>query len=467
MKAPRKVTSTYLETLKPGLQNVEVVVDGGDRGHGALILRVTNRARIFYFRYFHEKRRRFELVGHFDPNGARQWRDGDHCFKGSAITLAAAREGYRELAQLAAKGDLKAHYAAEAAKEEDARRAAEAEARVGTFEDLMAAYVGHLRDAGKSSADDVDALFKRNVAKPFPILIERRANAILPEDIQVILANLVEQGITRGVNMTRSYLRAAFAYAGKAHDLDPRRLAHDGKKFGLTGNPVDLIPRIASFETIGERVLDAGEIRAYFSLVNESKHVRNAITQAALLLHLYTGGQRIRQLLAAPWSAYDLNENVVTLVDLKGRAEARQHLVPLLPEAVAILEALKPITGKAKWPFTTDGETCIRQETLIRAATEIRSVKADVQPVFERPFTLKDIRRTVETTLASLGVSKPIRAQLLSHGRGDKISQTYDKHHYLAEKRHALELWRDFIHGKAKQGGKVVSMKRRRRVASP
>jgi len=32
------------------------------------------------------------------------------------------------------------------------------------------------------------------------------------------------------------------------------------------------------------------------------------------------------------------------------------------------------------------------------------------------PFTLRDIRRTVETMLAGLGISKDTRVQLLSHG---------------------------------------------------
>ena len=38
----RRVTSTYLENLKPGQDNVEVVIDRGARGHGALILRVSD-----------------------------------------------------------------------------------------------------------------------------------------------------------------------------------------------------------------------------------------------------------------------------------------------------------------------------------------------------------------------------------------------------------------------------------------
>jgi hypothetical protein len=42
------------------------------------------------------------------------------------------------------------------------------------------------------------------------------------------------------------------------------------------------------------------------------------------------------------------------------------------------------------------------------------------------PFQLRDIRRTAETMLAGLGVSKDVRAHLLSHGLGGMQNQHYD-----------------------------------------
>ena len=56
-------------------------------------------------------------------------------------------------------------------------------------------------------------------------------------------------------------------------------------------------------------------------------------------------------------------------------------------------------------------------------------------------FDLGDIRRTCETMLAGLGVSKEIRAQLLSHGIGGVQDAHYDRHGYIEEKRGALKLW--------------------------
>jgi hypothetical protein len=107
MSTPRRVTPLFLAALKPGKDNGELVIDPGTRGHGALVMRVTDTGKPIYYRYFNQGRRRFELVGHFDPKGARSWHTSGRCNKGNPLTLAAAREGFHELARLAKSvGDI-------------------------------------------------------------------------------------------------------------------------------------------------------------------------------------------------------------------------------------------------------------------------------------------------------------------------------------------------------------------------
>ena len=61
------------------------------------------------------------------------------------------------------------------------------------------------------------------------------------------------------------------------------------------------------------------------------------------------------------------------------------------------------------------------------------------------PFDLRDIRRTVETMLAGLGISRDVRAQLLSHGLSGVQNQHYDRHQYMDEKREALIIWEQHL----------------------
>ena len=57
------------------------------------------------------------------------------------------------------------------------------------------------------------------------------------------------------------------------------------------------------------------------------------------------------------------------------------------------------------------------------------------------PFTSHDLRRTVETGLARLGVPREIRDRVSNHKDASVGGVHYNQHDYLAEKRAALDLW--------------------------
>ena len=58
------------------------------------------------------------------------------------------------------------------------------------------------------------------------------------------------------------------------------------------------------------------------------------------------------------------------------------------------------------------------------------------------PWTLHDLRRTVETRMAGLGVPKEIVNRVLNHAAGP-ITESYDLHSYLPEKAAVLQRWAD------------------------
>jgi hypothetical protein len=60
-------------------------------------------------------------------------------------------------------------------------------------------------------------------------------------------------------------------------------------------------------------------------------------------------------------------------------------------------------------------------------------------------FSFIDFRRTIETKLAQLGVSKDYRAQIQSHGLSGVQNKHYDKHDYMPEKTNVLTLWENFL----------------------
>ena len=297
-----------------------------------------------------------------------------------------------------------------------------------------------LKDSGRIKSKAVEGALTLHVIKAHPDLINRKASDITPDNVRTILSAIVEQGKTRQVNMVRSYLHAAFAYAGK-HDYDPRRSGTKSVSFHLTSNPVGLIPQITEFNKVGERTLSKEELLIFLKALDNTPVVPATFLRLAIAL----GGQRAEQLLRAEWNDYDFNARVLTLKDSKGRPGlgVRDHLIPLTDWAIEILQPMLALNANAH-PFTSIGTITMDVGTPSKLTKKIAERLNSEQGI--EVFRAGDLRRTCETLLASIGINKEIRAQLLSHGRSSGVqAKHYDRYAYLPEKKEALEKWSAFL----------------------
>ena len=415
----RALTDLAIRNLKDG----ESRTDGAlPIGNGRLIVSCTKARgqlrRVWTFRY-----RKADLRG--------EVKIGEH----PALSLEQARYEARSLLELVRQGtDPRAARAETRLANLEATRQT---AALGSFEALLDAYVANLRRSGKEAARDVVAIFKRHVLNPWPELVKLPANRIAPETIRDILARLVRNGIGRQTNILRSYLQAAFTH-GAHSDLDPRRAAVDAAVFKLSGNPVILIPRIQEFETTRDRVLSDDEFRHLWArLANVRLEIGHTIGCEVLL-----GGQRFLQLLRATWGDYDTKAQVLRLADPKGkRIEAIPHLLPISKHVEKLLKGLRELNGDGAYIFsTTGGAKPIHHTSLPPVFAEISKTVPAKQRAGAEPFQGRDIRRSIETRLQALGISREVRAQLLSHGRTSGVQQKhYERHDYLVEKAEALD----------------------------
>jgi hypothetical protein len=87
--------------------------------------------------------------------------------------------------------------------------------------------------------------------------------------------------------------------------------------------------------------------------------------------------------------------------------------------------------------FSTDGRSAMDRGTLTNFVTAIAAEMVEAKESHE-PFTLRDLRRTLETLMAGWGVSSDARKHLQSHGLGGVQQRHYDQYEYLREKRAAL-----------------------------
>jgi integrase len=326
------------------------------------------------------------------------------------------RELDREAAE--AKAAKKSAAVAEAKAAEDAKQY--------TLRALCDAYVAMLEARGKTkSARGTASAFKCWISDA---VATKPAADVTPEEIAKAMRKAREAGKERTAGVLRSYLLAAFTAAIRApYDSS---LPADLIGFGIKSNPVAVIPAVPV--RAGNRTLSVAELKDYMARMG------NDLAGQALRLALYAGGQRMAQLLRTTMADYDPDTRTLRLFDGKGRRRSeREHLLPLAPKAAAVVDDLIARAAKleSKFLFSSHGRVAMTLTTPGGRVTEISAAMKG------EPFDLRDIRRTCETMLAGLGISRDVRAQLLSHGISGVQAAHYDRYTYTEEKRAALTAW--------------------------
>jgi integrase len=285
-----------------------------------------------------------------------------------------------------------------------------------TLRALCEAYCEGLKLKGKtkSATDSLSAFRVHLFSTEFANL---PAKEITSKAISQIIREVYESGKERTAGILRNYLVAAFNAARKA-PFDPKA-SSSLIAFDITINPAEIISTIPIKR--GERHLSTEELKEYLSYLGDSP------TDLLLKVHLYSGGQRIVQLARIKGTDYQSDMGVLRLLDPKGkRSVAREHFIPLAPKAIAIVDSMNK------------GDETLFASNERKAGARVSEISKAME---KEPFDIGDLRRTCETMLGSLGISKDIKAQLLSHGIGGVQDAHYDRYDYIKEKRNALTAW--------------------------
>ena len=154
---------------------------------------------------------------------------------------------------------------------------------------------------------------------------------------------------------------------------------------------------------------------------------------------MLTTGQRVREITGAAWDEFDLQKGEWVIPKARTKNRKHAHLVPLNKTSLKLLLELQPITGRGKYLFPA-------HKPKTKAPMPESSVTKAVQRLCKREefsaFTPRDLRRTVKTMLAEMGVQKEIRDRIMNHAlRGDVAEAHYNMHDYAKEKRVALNKW--------------------------
>ena len=145
---------------------------------------------------------------------------------------------------------------------------------------------------------------------------------------------------------------------------------------------------------------------------------------------------REREVADMAWSEVDLDKALWTIPASRMKG-GRVHVVPLAPEALALLRSLPRFAGN--FVFTTTGG--------MKSVNGFSKAKERLDKLSGATgWVLHDLRRSMRTHLSALPIEDRVREQMIAHAQPG-LHQVYDQYAYAAEKRRGFELWEARLHG--------------------
>jgi integrase len=189
-------------------------------------------------------------------------------------------------------------------------------------------------------------------------------------------------------------------------------------------------------EIARDRALDDRELAAVWKAASKIDWPFGPFIQMLVLT-----GQRRNEVASMCWSEIDLKAKTWTIPKEKAK-NGEAHCVPLSAQAVAVLETV-PRVVSCDFVFSTTGTTPI--SGFSKAKGEIDAML----PPKMAAWRLHDLRRTLATGMAKLGVDLPVIEKVLNHSSGSfaGIVGVYQRHKFEDEKRVALDKWAAHVVG--------------------
>ena len=256
---------------------------------------------------------------------------------------------------------------------------------------------------------DIEAVIRRELIpawgnRPVPELRKRDAIALTDA--------LVDAGKPAAAHKLHETIKRTFSWAVDRDNYDIEVSPFAGMK-----PPVE--------KEVRQRALRDGEIKALLTACKMLDYPFGSVLRLLLLT-----GQRRNEVAEMQWSELELD--VSEWVIPAGRSKSkREHLVPLSPAALGIIDSLPRFAGPYVFT-TTEGRRPVSGFSKAKTRVDALCGVSD--------WRIHDLRRTCRTGMAALGVPEIVGERVLNHlPRG--LSKTYNVHEYEDEKRDALARW--------------------------
>lgn len=306
------------------------------------------------------------------------------------------------------------------------------------------------------TAANLEQRFRKNLR---PVIGHVLLADLHPRDINRVLDPILKRGKPTEANRVYENMRAMFRWAVHRADMDH--------------SPIDRMEKPAAENGARKRTLSDEEIHHLWIILPAALPQSKACQRIVKLCLAL--GQRVGEIAGMRTDELDLEKQVWSLPGTRTK-NGEAHVVPLPGFAVEIIrDAIEDADEGSPFVFPSpviDEEGVASIDPHAVATTLRRAQKPTVKHPAGRfgmaQWTAHDLRRTVLTNLAKLGVPPIVIGAVANHLSVTKASVTfahYVQHDYAREKTEALDLWAErlaaIVSGDA---AKVVSIKSARRA---
>lgn len=207
----------------------------------------------------------------------------------------------------------------------------------------------------------------------------------------------------------------------------------------VTANPVQGVWRPGP-PASRERVLTDAEMKVFWKACGAISNPFGAMFQTLLLT-----GCRLREV--SGMKRAELDDSGLWTIPGSRTKNHKTLVLPLPVFTRGIIDEVPVIEGRDGFVFTTVGTKPVSGFSKAKSALDGAMAKIGGKPV--EAWRVHDLRRTVASGLAALGVSLPVVERLLNHISGSfgGVAGVYQRHEFSVEMADALQRWATHVEG--------------------
>lgn len=139
----------------------------------------------------------------------------------------------------------------------------------------------------------------------------------------------------------------------------------------------------------------------------------------------------------ARWEEIDLDTKLWRIPSERMKAK-REHIVPLSPQALEILEVMKPISAHREhvFPSRNDPKQPMNSQTANAALKRVG---------WNGKLVAHGLRSIASTTLNEKGFNPDVIEAALAHSDKDEVRRAYNRSIYLQQRIEMMQWWGDFV----------------------